>query len=588
MSLFDELKRRKVFRVAIGYIVAAWVVAQAADLVADNFMAPAWVMQMIITLLIVGLPVSLLLSWAFDLTADGIRRTESGEIEGSLVVSNKSVIALVGGLFVVLAIVFYLAWPRGDRSIVVLPFEDVSPGGDQAYLGNGIADELRLELQHLEGLRVAGRTSSNAYAQEDSKTIGETLNVETILEGSVRKEGDRIRIAVQLTDAADGFTIWSDSFDRDLEKIFEMQEEIATSVAGSLGVRLGVGGVNAFRGAGTQNVEAYEAYLHAHGNGLTEAEVRDSIKLLERAIELDPNYAAAWSMLGALVLHGAWESGVDEVPIVVKRAHELASEGVRLNPDSSTALSILGIIRVAQFDWIGAEQVYTRAIELLADRPSVARYAIMLMRSGRTTDAQKQFEISGSLEPLVRPVYLFWHVRMAQGRIAEAKEIRFWRQVVDPSPDTILDNSQDKLDIAFNEQDPEALKAAIRGLPKTSVAYISLHEPLLAEFDSPEQALTILRNVYRDDSLQWPRKLHDIAMAAAYFGDPEFALKVKGEEVLIHPTRLGAIWYPIMSEVRQLAEFKDLVTELNLVEYWRTYGWADTCAPLGDNDFTCT
>jgi hypothetical protein len=89
-------------------------------------------------------------------------------------------------------------------------------------------------------------------------------------------------------------------------------------------------------------------------------------------------------------------------------------------------------------------------------------------------------------------------------------------------------------------------------------------------------------------SLQWPRKLHDIAMAAAYFGDPEFALKVKGEEVLIHPTRLGAIWYPIMSEVRQLAEFKDLVTELNLVEYWRTYGWADTCAPLGDNDFTCT
>jgi hypothetical protein len=119
LSLFDELKRRKVFRVAIGYIVAAWVVAQAADLVADNFMAPAWVMQMIITLLIVGLPVSLLLSWAFDLTADGIRRTESGEIEGSLVVSNKSVIALVGGLFVVLAIVFYLAWPRGDRSIVV-------------------------------------------------------------------------------------------------------------------------------------------------------------------------------------------------------------------------------------------------------------------------------------------------------------------------------------------------------------------------------------------------------------------------------------------------------------------------------------
>jgi len=164
LSLFNELKRRKVFRVAIGYVIAAWLVVQVADLVADNFLAPVWVMQMIITLLIAGLPISLILSWAFDLTADGIKRTENGEIEGSLTVSNKSILALVGGfgLIVAVVVIFYVAWPRDDRSIAVLPFEDISPGGDQAYFGNGIADELRLELQRLDGLRVAGRTSSIA------------------------------------------------------------------------------------------------------------------------------------------------------------------------------------------------------------------------------------------------------------------------------------------------------------------------------------------------------------------------------------------------------------------------------------------
>ena len=252
MSLINELKRRKVIRVGIAYVIAAWVVAQVAALVADTYLAPVWVMQMIVTLLIVGLPISLILSWAFDLTADGIKRSEYGEIEGSLIVSNKSVVALVGGLFVTVAVIFYVVWPREDSSIAILPFEDISPGGDQAYFGNGIADELRLELQSLDGLRVAGRTSSIASAQEDSKTIGEILNVDSILEGSVRKEGNSVRITVQLTNVADGFTIWSESYNRELENIFEMQEEIATSVAGALGVRLGVGTINAFRGAGTQ------------------------------------------------------------------------------------------------------------------------------------------------------------------------------------------------------------------------------------------------------------------------------------------------------------------------------------------------
>jgi len=580
LSFFDELKRRKVFRVGIAYIIAAWLVAQVADLVADNFLAPVWVMQMIITLLVVGLPISLIFSWAFDLTADGIKRTDYGEVTGSLLVSNKLILILVSGLFITVAVTLYVAWPRDDRSIAVLPFEDISPGGDQAYFGNGIADELRLELQGLDGLRVAGRTSSIASAQEDSKTIGEILNVDSILAGSIRKEGNSVRITVQLTHVADGFTIWSESYDRELENIFEMQEEIATSVAGALGVRLGVGTVNAFRGAGTRNVEAYEAYLQGQNGNLTRQE---RIRLFERAIELDPNYAAAWSWLGHRTLSMSWDSSPDqasEISEIRDRAYQFALHGVQLNPESAAAQRALAMIRTARLDWIGGEQGFVRAIELLADRQIVSTYASVLLRNGRTADAQKQYGIAVALEPLGgRPVNMSWHASLAQGRFAEAKEISNWQ--------VAANRIENNIDIALNKRDPEELKAAMQAMPKTNVAAISLYAPVLAEFDSPERILSMLRDVYQDDSLQWPRKLHDIAMVAAYFGDPQFALKAKGQEVRAIAARLGALWYPVMSEVRQLPEFKKLVSDLNLVEYWRAYGWADACRPLGDHDFTC-
>jgi TolB-like protein len=604
VSFFEDLKRRNVIRVAAAYAIVGWLAIQVAETVFPLFGFDEGPARIVVILLAIGFPLTLIFSWVYEFTPDGLKlERDIDPSRSSTQHSGKKLdrtiivaLALALGYFAIDKFILdpardvtleeivaervrdeMLVESNGDRSIAVLPFEDISPGGDQAYFGNGIADELRLELQRLDGLRVAGRTSSIAFAQEHSKTIGETLNVDTILEGSIRKEGNRVRITVQLTHVADGFTIWSESYNRELANIFEMQEEIATSVAGALGVRLGVGAINAFRGAGTRNAEAYEAYLQSQNRNLTGQE---RMRLLERAIELDPNYAAAWSMLGRQTLGTSWGSTPDQASEIIDRAYQLVLRGVQLNPESAVAQTMLSLVRHAQLDWIGAEQGQTRAIELLADRPSVQGYAGLLTKTGRTAYALRQYSIAYKLEPLGgRPPLWSWHANLAQGRIAEAKEISNWQSAPN--------HPENNLDIAFNERDPEALKAAIRALPKTNVATIMLYAPVLTEFDSPERILSILQDVYSDENLRWPRKLHDIAMFAAYFGDPQFALKVKGQEVRVIPTRLAAVWYPVMSEVRQLPEFKQLVTDLNLVEYWRAYGWADACKPLDDNDFTC-
>ncbi len=505
---------------------------------------------------------------------------DAGQIARGLTVRGKFALALVGVLLVAVVAFFYLPVTPDIRSIAVLPFEDMSPGGDQAYFANGIADELRLELQGLDGLRVAGRTSSVAYAQEDSKTIGEMLKVDSIIEGSVRKEGGNVRITVQLTHAADGFTIWSESYNHTLENIFELQGEIAAAVAGALGVQLGVGTINAFPGAGTRNVEAYELYLQTQTPDWSKPAVDYKIQMLERAVELDPNYAAAWSMLGNLVHCTAWDVGPEQVSAIVDRAYPLVLRAVRLDPESATAHSHLAVVQEARFDWIGAEQSHRRAMDLRSDRLIVEKYAFTLMRSGRTESALKHYRIARELEPLGGlPSMQSWHAKVAQGRLAEAREKFDWI----PAERTFEDN----LDIAFNEADPEKLKAAIRAMPEAIIDFTALYEPVLAEFDSPARVLSIVRDIYQDESLQWIRKLHDLAMVAAYFGDPQFALKVKRQEVRANVLRISSLWYPVMSDVRRLPEFRQFASELNLVDYWRTYGWADACRPISEDDFEC-
>ena len=340
-------------------------------------------------------------------------------------------------------------------------------------------------------------------------------------------------------------------------------------------MRLGVGGVNAFQGAGTRNIEAYEAYLQGLGS-----ESDESIRLFERATQLDPNYSAAWSQLGLRTLSTHWTSNPEEAPEITERAYAFVLRAVELDPDSAQSTSLLGTILYAKKDWIRGEATHFRALSLLSDRSNLSQYGYGLMRAGRSAAALKQWEKAEAVEPLGgRLVNYRVYVALAQGRFADAQE------VLARSPESRT--SDRRLIIALNEGDSEDIKATIAAMPPTAISTTALYSPVLSVFDSPEMVLSTLRATYADNGSRWPSKLHDIALIAAYFGDPELALQTIGEEMRYTTVRLHAVWYPMMSEVRKLPGFKELVTDLNLVEYWRASGWADLCRPLGDDDFEC-
>jgi len=593
-GLISELRRRSVFRVAASYVVVGWIIIQVVSAVSTPLALPEWFETAVIVLLGIGFPIALIFAWAFDLTPDGIKRAHSGDEFNKRTVGSKLDYALIIGLIVVAVVTLVEKSPssisgdpavtftaEGSHSIAVLPFVDMSPDGDQEYFGDGIAEELLNELTRLEGLHVASRTSSFSFKHSgsDSKTIAEALGVKSILEGSIRKDGNQIRITAQLINAADDFHVWSATYDRELADIFAIQEEIATSVAGALGVRLGVGGVNAFHGAGTKNVEAYELYLRVIQLNPA-ADFAKRIQLLERAIELDPNYAAAWAAHGLTVASAMWNSLPEDAPAILENAYPLVVRAVELNPASGQAQSLLATILYPRHDWIGAAETHVTALSLLSDRPTVSQHANLLMRAGRSAAARAKYAEAESLEPLDGTPSFMLYVSLAEAQYDEAQEV-----VNSEWSDRDLLGAN--LEIALNRGESEGIKTAIRALPTSTISTNTLYLPVLRQFDSPEMALSTLLAVYSDASVQWPSKFHDIALLAAYFDDPAFALRVKAEEVRNTPVRQGALWYPVMSDVRRLPAFKELVTDINLVAYWGAYGWADVCRPLGVDDFEC-
>lgn len=600
MSFWAELKRRNVFRVAAGYAVVAWLIVQVVSALDTPLSLPEWFDTVVILLIGIGFPIALVFAWAFELTPEGLRRTDAGSHDADGVHSTAIDYVLLGAVVLVGVVTLWGQFAARSESarqaemastqassVAVLPFADMSPEGDQEYFGDGISEELINELTRLEGLDVTGRTSSFAFKGNgrNLRDIGAALNVGTILEGSVRKSGRNVRITAQLIDAANGYHIWSQTYDRELTDVFAIQEDIARSVAGALGVALGVGDRNQFRGSGTRSIEAYDAYLQGiallgGGPGAAQA-----VSAFERATELDPNYAAAWAMLGFSIGTSSWTAERDAAVELQQRAHRMALRAVELDPESATAQSILGTMSWVVSDWVGSAQAHMKALELAqsSDSSVHAQYANMLTRAGRNAQAREQFSAAQRLDPLA-PLSWLHQTYLAQRRYADAeREIDRLEELGWPkgSSTTI------RLYVALSEGTPATIKTRIAQLLEHSPPAAALYAAVLRDFDSPDTVVSTLRDAYANESNSWPDKAQDIALMAAYFDAPDLALLAIGRELRDIRLRTAVLWHPVMAEVRALPGFETLVSDIGLVAYWRTYGWPDACRPLDDEAFEC-
>jgi TolB-like protein/Flp pilus assembly protein TadD len=405
-SFFAELKRRHVYRVAIVYVIASWVLLQLAAILFPMFGAPDWVLKVFFAVLVFGFPIALILAWAFEMTPEGIRRTEPADSPDARPAEDTSrvgrqlnrIALVVMALVIVLLLADRFALrPRVDprtpaareASIAVLPLANDSGDKDQQYFSDGLSENLIIALSQLKGLTVIGRNSAFQFrdSREDSKAIGAKLGVAHLLEGSVQRAGDMVRISAELINAVNGHTLWSQRYDRPYRELFALQDEITREVAGALKAQLLPATVDAPARSDrppSGNLDAYNAFLQGrfHGTHPDEESQRKAIAYLTHATELDDRYALAWAERSRILtgVAGRFLSG-DEAQQNYAQARAAAATALRLEPDLGAAHEAVGYLHItADFDWAGAETEYRRALQLAPHEES-AMFNLGLQRA---------------------------------------------------------------------------------------------------------------------------------------------------------------------------------------------------------------
>jgi TolB-like protein len=346
-KFFAELKRRRVYSVAVAYLVGGWALAQGIAQVLPVFDIPNWVVRLTVLLIVLGFPVALALSWFFDLTRYGIVRTPDLDTRSTDIVPSATASNRVDS---------------GEKSIAVLPFNDLSPAKDHAYFGEGIAEELLGALAKVDGLRVAARRSSFWFKDKEAELgeIASKLNVGHVLEGSVRRDGNRVRITAELIDAGDGFTIWSETYEREMHGIFTLQDEITRSIVDTLKLKLAISPSRPSR-----STAAYDAYLEGlvYSDKNTEPELRKSLEFFQRALEQDPKFSRAWTGIAKawLWLADAFVPPLEAYP----KVRDAAVKALQLNDQEAEAHVYLAESkRILDWDLDGAEAEFNRAVEI--------------------------------------------------------------------------------------------------------------------------------------------------------------------------------------------------------------------------------
>jgi TolB-like protein/Tfp pilus assembly protein PilF len=409
-GFFGEIKRRKVYRVAAAYIIAAGGIIQLASAAFPAWELPDWTvpLRVLIVCLLLGFPVALMLAWAFDITPEGIQVTPNVATSGRHTRRNMFVLVACGLLLSAAAGFFLLprvAEHKIDRSIAVLPFQNLSDEKENAYFADGIQDDVLTNLSKIGDLKVISRTSVMPYraTQSNAREIGKALGVGTILEGSVRRIGNRVRVNVQLINVVNDQHIWAEDYDRELTDVFDIQSDLAQKIAGELRAKLSPSEKEQIERKPTQNTEAYLAFLEGH-DLLTRpdrlrADTEKAEQLFERATRLDPNFAGAFAALGWV--EDWMYHTFDPTPARKAKAHAAAEEALRLEPNLPEAHLALG------FYHYYCERDYQRALDEFAiarktlPNSSEVYFAIgaIQRRQGKWAESTANMEKAASLSP---------------------------------------------------------------------------------------------------------------------------------------------------------------------------------------------
>jgi TolB-like protein/Tfp pilus assembly protein PilF len=602
--------------VGIAYLVVAWLLVQVVAAVSPMLELPGWFGKAVLVLLAIGFPVAVILAWAFEMTPEGVKRTDEldeTEPRRRMVPTGRKLDFIIIGALVLA--VGFLGWrlyggapmetatqsetapvATGMPSLAVLPFANLSSDKDQDYFADGLSEELLDKLANLKGLQVAGRTSSFYFKgkNEDLRVIGEKLGVENLLEGSVRKSADQLRITAQLINAKTGYHLWSETYDRKLDDIFTIQDDISKSVANALSVALGVGDLGRIEG-GTRNVAAYDAYLKAlrPPNAATSITLfREQLDSLEQAVKLDPSYALAWLSIAVASREAARWDDPGNTADWVRRAYGALARARDLAPNAVQVLAGSAFVAADRGNWGDAERTFRKAIALHGDAPLALSYGGFLLIAGKPRKAVDYLVEARRSEPLDPDVADALGIAYAASGKTKDSLAEFERGIRLGGALNLLNGNA--LIAEMGTGDRDKIRRRIDTFEKMNDVSARTMVAMLPVLDKPQDGIAELKRLYADPDNAVSVQRLVISLWAAYFGDPDLALAATKDMFSAGASYTSStiVWQPIFHDMRKLPGFKDFVRERGLVDYWREFGWGDFCHPSssgngGDNDFEC-
>ena len=602
MSFFEELNRRNVIKVAVLYVVASWLVLQVADLLFDALDLPEPWLRLVLAMLILGFPLVLVFAWIFELTPEGVRREKDVDRSRSITHQTGRRINVVIVALLVLAIAMVgldrlvpesvpvakelpaqsAAAGAPAQSIAVLPFADLSPDGDQEYFSDGIAEEILNVLVRIDGLKVASRTTSWGFKGQEAlgiTQIADKMNVRHVLEGSVRKAGNTVRITAQLIDAETDQHLWSETFDRQLtaESLFAIQDEIAGAIAAQLGLLIDPSVAPLSHRGDTDNLDAYEIYLEAWQLFVERRSLRRAIELFEKAVGTDAEFARAWSGLAATYqIAPGWGIADRDYASLARNAAETA---IKLNAELSMPYAVL-----AALDANGVDLDYEKALAYFDDA---------LQRDSKNTTA-----------------YLWRMIAYLDLGYFDRAD-RDGRRCLEIDPAYDICRSFLALSALYAGDVDGALdihrEAMRRGFYGNAFAFMFLYaatgeeDKVLIATASNNASLGVNAatpyeyRAYVDPTFDYEAEKIGLELAYLPAGEEHPAWGAPNADYLFLYQRYDEIagdgvqywWFPYPEHFRNSAARKKMMSRVGLPRYWRKHGFPPMCRAVGDDDFEC-